>query len=136
MMTSSATTRVPKTFERGKTVILAALKLVNRRPRLTVALAMVASTVLTWGPFLATPNVLYRYWDGPHYAYLAKTLYEVPADRLASSTRNADAEDQSASAARQAPKTSSEKNTNLTSASDHAASWTTDTAMRAASSSG
>jgi hypothetical protein len=41
---------------------------------------MLVSTLLTWAPFVSTPQVLYAYWDGPHYAYLAKTLYDVPAD--------------------------------------------------------
>src|SRR3972149_8039166 len=53
---------------------------VGRHPWLTVAGAMLGSTLLTWAPFLAKPDVLYRYWDGPHYTYLAKTLYDVPAD--------------------------------------------------------
>jgi hypothetical protein len=53
---------------------------IQARPRLTVALVMVGSTFLTWFPFLAAPDPLYRYWDGPHYAYLAKTLYDVPAN--------------------------------------------------------
>jgi hypothetical protein len=41
---------------------------------------MLGSTLLVWAPFLKDPDVLYRYWDGPHYAYLAKTLYAVPSD--------------------------------------------------------
>jgi hypothetical protein len=41
---------------------------------------MLASTLFTWAPFLTHPDVLYSYWDGPHYAYLARTLYAVPAD--------------------------------------------------------
>jgi hypothetical protein len=52
----------------------------TRHPWLTVAGAMLASTLLTWAPFLEEPSVLYSYWDGPHYVYLAKTLYAVPAD--------------------------------------------------------
>ena len=41
---------------------------------------MLFSTLLVWAPFLRDHDTLYRYWDGPHYAYLAKTLYDVPAD--------------------------------------------------------
>lgn len=41
---------------------------------------MVASTFLTWAPFLPDMNAIYRHWDGPHYVYLAKTLYDVPVD--------------------------------------------------------
>jgi hypothetical protein len=52
----------------------------GRRPRVTVAAAMAAATVVAWAPFAGRPEFLYRYWDGPHYAYLAKTLYDVPAD--------------------------------------------------------
>lgn len=55
------------------------LEALARHPRFTVAAAMVGSTLLTWAPFLGEPDVLYRYWDGPHYVYLAKTLYDVPA---------------------------------------------------------
>jgi len=51
-----------------------------RHARLFVALAMAGSTLLTWAPFLGKRDLLYRYWDGPHYAYLAKTLYRVPID--------------------------------------------------------
>jgi hypothetical protein len=52
----------------------------QQRPSLTVALIMLFSTLLVWAPFLRDPASLYRYWDGPHYAYLAKTLYDVPSD--------------------------------------------------------
>jgi hypothetical protein len=51
----------------------------ERNPRLTVAATMMGSILLTWAPFLQAPDVLYGYWDGPHYVYLAKTLYDVPA---------------------------------------------------------
>ncbi len=42
-----------------------------------IALGMLLSTFAARYPFLASLDVLYRYWDGPHYAYLAKTLYAV-----------------------------------------------------------
>ena len=34
-----------------------------------LALAMLLSTLLVWLPHLGDPAVLYRYWDGPLYAY-------------------------------------------------------------------
>jgi hypothetical protein len=46
----------------------------------TAALAMLASTLLVWAPFWNRPDLLYRHWDGPHYVYLARTLYDVPVD--------------------------------------------------------
>ncbi len=52
----------------------------RRTPRLTVALMMLATTLLVWAPFLGRREVLYGYWDGPHYVYLARTLYDVPAE--------------------------------------------------------
>ena len=52
----------------------------ERHPRWVVALVMIASTVLTWVPFFPDMNAIYRHWDGPHYVYLAKTLYDVPVD--------------------------------------------------------
>ena len=45
-----------------------------------LALAMLLSTLLVWLPHLGDPAVLYRYWDGPLYAYVAHTLYDIPAD--------------------------------------------------------
>jgi hypothetical protein len=58
----------------------AAADALGRHPWLTTAGAMLVSTLLVWAPYLSQPTVLYSYWDGPHYAYLAKTLYAVPAD--------------------------------------------------------
>jgi hypothetical protein len=56
------------------------LDLARLWPRVTAALAMLASTLLVWAPFWSRLDVLYRHWDGPHYVYLARTLYVVPAD--------------------------------------------------------
>jgi hypothetical protein len=56
------------------------LQALGQSPRLLVVLAMLGSTALTWAPFLHQRDVIYSYWDGPHYVYLAKTLYNVPAD--------------------------------------------------------
>jgi hypothetical protein len=41
---------------------------------------MEAATLLVYLPHWNEMAVIYRYWDGPHYMYLAKTLYQVPAD--------------------------------------------------------
>jgi hypothetical protein len=49
-------------------------------PRLVVAGAMLASCLAVYAPFLGAPDHLVRYWDGPHYMYVARTLYHVPAD--------------------------------------------------------
>jgi hypothetical protein len=39
----------------------------------------VAATLAVYLPFLNDFSVIYRYWDGPLYMYVAKTLYAVPA---------------------------------------------------------
>lgn len=45
---------------------------------MVVAAVMALSTLALWAPFTGDASILQRYWDGPHYAYLAKTLYDVP----------------------------------------------------------
>jgi len=52
----------------------------SRRPRLLVALAMLASSLSVYWPFRDVPDKILRYWDGPAYLYVAKTLYRVPLD--------------------------------------------------------
>src|SRR6185436_17607287 len=49
-------------------------------PRLATALAVLAVNLAVWIPFAETPDRLVRYWEGPHYVYVAHTLYHVPAD--------------------------------------------------------
>jgi len=46
-----------------------------------VALATlnVVATLAVYLPFLGNLDVIYRYWDGPLYMYVAKTLYFIPA---------------------------------------------------------
>ena len=42
----------------------------------------VLSTLIVYIPFLmdGTMDYVYRYWDGPNYVYLAKSLYNIPVD--------------------------------------------------------
>ncbi len=70
---------LPAWWRGAVTVAARTVASLARRPRLVVASAMCLSTLAVWIPFLRTPEVLYRYWDGPHYAYLAQTLHDVPA---------------------------------------------------------
>lgn len=49
--------------------------------RLLLVLAAVASCLAVYLPFLGgDAGVLVRYWDGPNYILVAKTLYDIPAD--------------------------------------------------------
>lgn len=52
-------------------------------PRAHVLILM-AITVLSWGilvvPLREDLSVLYRYWDGPMYVMVAKTLYRIPVE--------------------------------------------------------
>ncbi len=43
-----------------------------------VGLAMLGSSLLVYLLFLREFDQVLRFWDGPHYLYLAKTLYAVP----------------------------------------------------------
>ncbi len=49
----------------GKMIVLAAINIV--------------ATLLVYLPFLNNFSIIARYWDGPMYMYVAKTLYVVPA---------------------------------------------------------
>ena len=49
-------------------------------PRAVVAAVMLLSSLLVYLPYLGQPDKIARYWDGPPYMYVAKTLYRVPAD--------------------------------------------------------
>jgi hypothetical protein len=50
------------------------------RPGLWLALAMLGSIAAVQLRFLDDPSIVSRYWDGPLYLYVAKTLYQVPLD--------------------------------------------------------
>jgi hypothetical protein len=49
-------------------------------PRIVVAGVMLLSSLLVYVPYLSDLDKIARYWDGPPYMYVAKTLYRVPAD--------------------------------------------------------
>jgi hypothetical protein len=49
-------------------------------PRSVVAGVMLLSSLLVYVPYLTQLDKIARYWDGPPYMYVAKTLYRVPAD--------------------------------------------------------
>lgn len=46
---------------------------------LALAAMNVLATLIVYLPFLGKMDVIYRYWDGPLYMYVAKTLYDIPA---------------------------------------------------------
>ena len=49
--------------------------------RILLALAAVASCLAVYAPFwTGDASILVRYWDGPNYLYVAKTLYDIPAE--------------------------------------------------------
>ena len=49
--------------------------------RILLAAAAVLSCFAVYAPFWGDgADVLVRYWDGPNYLYVAKTLYDIPAD--------------------------------------------------------
>ncbi len=53
----------------------------NRHYLIIAAIAML-STLLVYAPFIlqGSADILFRYWDGPNYAYLAKALYNIPSN--------------------------------------------------------
>src|SRR6266581_6747105 len=52
----------------------------RERPRVLVGAAMLASSVMVYVPYADEMDQVCRYWDGPPYMYVAKTLYRVPKD--------------------------------------------------------
>ncbi len=56
--------------------------LIRNHQYLIIITIAISSTLLVYAPFILDNNVdiLFRYWDGPNYAYLAKSLYDVPTD--------------------------------------------------------
>jgi hypothetical protein len=50
-------------------------------PRLAVGGLMGLSTLAVYLPFLPSLEQVFRYWDGPLYLFVAKTLYVVPPDQ-------------------------------------------------------
>lgn len=51
-------------------------------PFLMLALLAVFSSVIFYLPFIVgnEMHIVFRYWDGPNYSYLAKALYNIPRD--------------------------------------------------------
>ncbi len=47
------------------------------RPEIWLSLASVAGSFLVYWPFRTDMSVVYRFWDGPNYLTVAKTLYAV-----------------------------------------------------------
>lgn len=47
-----------------------------------IILVVLFSTIVFYAPFLYSGEMdyIYRYWDGPNYAYIAQTLYDIPKD--------------------------------------------------------
>jgi hypothetical protein len=50
------------------------------RPELWLALASVGGSFLVYLPFLGDMAPVYRFWDGPNYVTVARTLYEIRPD--------------------------------------------------------
>ncbi|WP_075186580.1 hypothetical protein [Teredinibacter haidensis] len=56
--------------------------LLRLNPYLLLAILALLSCAIFYLPFWLNGNIdtVFRYWDGPNYAYLAKALYSVPVD--------------------------------------------------------
>ena len=50
------------------------------RPEILVVLAAVGGSLLVYLPFLGKMETVYRFWDGPNYLTVARTLYEIRPD--------------------------------------------------------
>jgi hypothetical protein len=50
------------------------------RPEVLLLAAAVAGSFLVYTPFLADMTTVYRFWDGPNYLTIARTLYDVRPD--------------------------------------------------------
>ena len=50
------------------------------RPEVLLLAAAVAGSFLVYAPFLADMTTVYRFWDGPNYLTIARTLYDVRPD--------------------------------------------------------
>ena len=53
-----------------------------KHPYLLITIVVFICSLVFYLPFLVdgTMDVIYRYWDGPNYVYLAKALYAIPKD--------------------------------------------------------
>jgi len=50
------------------------------RPEIRLVAAAVAGSILVYAPFLRRMIDVYRFWDGPNYLTIARTLYDVRPD--------------------------------------------------------
>jgi hypothetical protein len=50
------------------------------RPEIWLTLAAVGGSLLVYLPFLGDMTTVYRFWDGPNYLTVARTLYDVRPD--------------------------------------------------------
>lgn len=50
------------------------------RPEVLLLAAAVAGSFLVYAPFLGDMTTVYRFWDGPNYLTIARTLYDVRPD--------------------------------------------------------
>lgn len=50
------------------------------RPEILLVAAAVAGSFLVYAPFLGRMTEVYRFWDGPNYLTIARTLYDVEPD--------------------------------------------------------
>lgn len=50
------------------------------RPEILLVAAAVAGSFLVYAPFLGRMTEVYRFWDGPNYLTIARTLYDVRPD--------------------------------------------------------
>jgi hypothetical protein len=50
------------------------------RPEILLIAAAVAGSFLVYAPFLGSMTDVYRFWDGPNYLTIARTLYDVRPD--------------------------------------------------------
>jgi len=50
------------------------------RPEILLVAAAVAGSFLVYLPFLGQMAEVYRFWDGPNYLTIARTLYDVKPD--------------------------------------------------------
>ena len=59
-----------------------ATKYIDKYPLFIIFITAILSTLIVYIPFWVDGSfdILYRYWDGPNYAYLAESLYFIPKD--------------------------------------------------------
>ncbi len=67
-------------FREGRDALFSRLSRPNAC-RILLALVALVSCLVVYVPFWAgDASIPVRYWDGPNYLYVAKTLYDIPPD--------------------------------------------------------